>query len=378
MRRLPLPNPDRAILFALGLFLGVSALVVSLMRAGLLEPGEAGHRDRLLPAPSAPPADAETLEVGVYIENNYLFSVDDKTFNAVGRIWLNWPERVQTELANENLPPEKWLNWVNLIDSWDSRLEPVYPAPIRLADGRYHQSLQFSGQFYVAELDFRRFPFQRIRLPVVLELSENLTRAGHLPLALVPDREDSGVGLYSDLIGYRTIGFDVQRHQHEYGSRFGLNPDHSLLPAPVPQVMFATVYQQSVNAALLKLFLPLVVVMALVLLSPMLSPALWEVRLGIPPTALLTLVFLQQGYREKLPDLPYATYLDMVYNACYVVNLLLFGLFLWASNRLHQTDAVWQSATVRHIDRIDRRVQVGLCVGFTLLLAIQWFAMLWE
>ena len=55
MRRLPLPNPDRAILFALGLFLGVSALVVSLMRAGLLEPGEAGHRDRLLPADLADP-----------------------------------------------------------------------------------------------------------------------------------------------------------------------------------------------------------------------------------------------------------------------------------------------------------------------------------
>jgi hypothetical protein len=107
----------------------------------------------------------------------------------------------------------------------------------------------------------------------------------------------------------------------------------------------------------------------------MLSASLWDVRLGIPPMALLALIFLQQGYKENLPELPYATYLDLVYNQCYVVNLTLFGLFLWGSNRLHQTSEKERPAVISQIDRVDHRFQVGLTLALGLLAAINWLIM---
>jgi hypothetical protein len=141
----------------------------------------------------------------------------------------------------------------------------------------------------------------------------------------------------------------------------------------LPQVDFLVSYQQSPNAALLTLILPLTVVMALVLFSPSLSSSLWDVRLGIPPTALLTLIFLQQSYKEKLPNLPYATFLDLVYNVCYFVNLILFALFLWASNRLHETTEQSRPSVIARIDILDRYVQMGLVLLLVSMIAWHWF-----
>jgi hypothetical protein len=140
----------------------------------------------------------------------------------------------------------------------------------------------------------------------------------------------------------------------------------------LPQVNFLVSYQQSPNAALLTLILPLTVVMALVLFSPSLSSSLWDVRLGIPPTALLTLIFLQQSYKEKLPNLPYATFLDLIYNVCYFVNLILFALFLWASNRLHETTEKTRPRVITRIDVLDRYVQIGLVLLLISMIAWHW------
>ena len=57
----------------------------------------------------------------------------------------------------------------------------------------------------------------------------------------------------------------------------------------------------------------LLVVMAMVLLVFKVRPDEQDARAGIPVTVLLTLVFLQQTYRDELPQLPFLTFLDQVY-----------------------------------------------------------------
>jgi Ca2+/Na+ antiporter len=95
--------------------------------------------------------------------------------------------------------------------------------------------------------------------------------------------------------------------------------------------------------------------------------------LGVPPTALLTLIFLQQIHKDKLPELPYITYLDMIYNICYFIILILFVLFLWGSNRLDRATEEEKPAIIEHIDEIDNKFQISLTIFLFVLSAVSWF-----
>lgn len=307
-----------------------------MIRFNTLEPEKLPIQDRLLSGPSKveTPVSSLPIRIGAYIENIYIFSADHKTFDADGWIWLIWPEPIQNFLESRRIAPDKLLNFVNQINDWDFNLEPLHEHPIRQNDGSYYQKFKFSGHFYANDLNFRKYPFQNLKLPLVFELAE-IEQTPDMPaMHLAPAATASGVGAYIDIMGYKTTAFNIVTASHEYATHFGLE-DAEAPSIQTRQISFVTTYRQSINAALLTLFLPLVTVMALVLFAPLLSASLWDIRLGIPPTALLTLIFLQQSYRDKLPQLPYATYLDMIYNSCYLVNLIMFGLFLWGSNRLY-------------------------------------------
>jgi len=55
---------------------------------------------------------------------------------------------------------------------------------------------------------------------------------------------------------------------------------------------------------------------------------------------LLTLVFLQQTYRDHLPDLPFLTFLDQVYVVAYVITLVAFILVIWIGRRYADMEAL--------------------------------------
>lgn len=363
----------RPIVLSFGVLITLCLMVLVTIRTDVLESRPLTLGDRLLPLPNEPilPASGIPVRIGAYIENIYAFSVEHRTFDAVGWLWLSWPDAAEEIFTAQHIRPQHALDFVNQVDGWNFKLDPVRGEAIRLADGRLYQNFRFYGQFYANDLDFHKFPFQTMRLPLVFELTQGRAAGGASALYLMPDINGSGVGGYIDLMGYHTTAFNVTTAIHEYASHFGQdNP--ATRPRQNRQVAFAVSYQQSVNAALLTLFLPLAVVMALVLLSPMLAASLWDIRLSIPPMALLALIFLQQSYKEKLPVLPYPTYMDLIYDLCYLVNLVLFGLFLWASNRLHLAAEPERPAVIALIDRIDRRFQAGLTLGLGLLSCINW------
>ena len=106
------------------------------------------------------------------------------------------------------------------------------------------------------------------------------------------------------------------------------------------QVLFDVAYARSVKASIWSLFQPLMVVMAIVILSPSLSSRLWDVRIALPATAVLTLVFLQGTYKGMLPQLPYLTFIDRIYSLAYAICLACFALYVWAANRLSQSPEI--------------------------------------
>ena len=114
--------------------------------------------------------------------------------------------------------------------------------------------------------------------------------------------------------------------------------------------------------------MPLSVLMAIVLLVFKVRPDEQDARASIPVTVLLALVFLQQTYRDKLPDLPFLTFLDQVYVVAYVVTLAAFILVLWIGRRYAVIelieDPAEKQALLQHLHRLDDTWQlVVLLVG---------------
>ncbi len=376
IKHLKLNKADYEIIVPFSVFLIITFIVMVLVRMEIFDSEKLKSSDQLLSTPVIETDLSNTsIEIGAYIDNIYMLSISNKTFDANGSIWLTWPQKAEDFFQARNLTPDKWLYFVNQIDNWDFKLEQIYEKPIKLKNGHYYQSFRFSGHFYINDIPFYKFPFETLKIPLIFELADfsNINNANNIhDMRLVPDRS-SGIGSYIGLTGYNTIAFNIFSKKHIYSNNLG-SPIADSKPISTYQAVFETTYKQSVNAALLTYFLPLLIVMALVLFSPMLSSSLWDVRLSVPPTALLTLIFLQLGYREKLPDIPYIIFIDIVYNVCYLGIILIFGLFLWGSNKVNLAPEAEKALLIEKIDLMDKRFQRYVVLGLIILITGEWIS----
>jgi hypothetical protein len=331
------------------------------------------HQETLLPVSQSPSVDLPgTIEVGLLVDNIYNFEADKKTFDANGWVWLKWSSEIEREMKVQGLSVQQLFYFYNQVGDWDLSLTSGSENPVKMSDGRYYQRFRFSGHFYANELDFRKYPFQTIKLPMALELNPGKFEDRGQRIQMVIDQKNSGIGSYIDLGGYLTTGFTLTNYLHRYESSLG-EPGITDETKQVPQARMEVSYEKALVATVLKLLLPLITVMALALFSPSISSSGWDVRVGIPPTALLTLIFLQQTYQTWLPELSYITFLDSVYNICYYTNLMLFGLFLWGTNEYSMASEAEKPAVVERIDRIDRYFQVILVTMLVIGISGNWF-----
>lgn len=331
------------------------------------------HRESLTTVTQSPDADQPgTLEVGLLVDNIYNFEADKKTFDANGWVWLKWSTEIEREMKAQGVSAQQLFYFYNQVGDWDLSLTSGSENPVKMSNGRYYQKYRFSGHFYANELDFRKYPFQTITLPMALELNEGKLLVQGERIRMRIDQDNSGIGAYIDLGGYLTTGFTLTNYLHRYESTLG-EPGVMDETIQVPQARMEISYEKALVATVLKLLLPLVTVMALALFSPSISSSGWDVRVGIPPTALLTLIFLQQTYQTWLPELSYITFLDAVYNICYFANLMLFGLFLWGTNEYSMASETEKAAVVERIDRIDRYFQVMLLGILIIGIGGNWF-----
>ena len=331
------------------------------------------HREVLLPIEGQQSPET-AIEVGLLIDNVYAFEADKKTFDADGWIWLKWSQALHRKMLQVGVSPDELFQFFNQVDDWDATLTPGSDAPIPMADGRLYQKFRFSGHFYVNELDFRLYPFQTLKLPLVVELTDEKLKGEGPALGVTLDKVHSGLGDYVDLGGYQTRGHEFKACLHEYKTSFG-EPAATSGPRRLPQARMEIAYQKAPTAMWLKVLLPLITVMVLALFAPDISASGWDVRLGIPPMAILTLMFLQQTYQTWMPELPYITFLDTVYNLCYLANLVLFRLFLWGTNEYCAASEEDKPAVVARINRVDLYFQVGITAVIAFTIAANWFTL---
>lgn len=315
------------------------------------------------------------VKVGIYTTNTYDLDLRVPSFDANGYVWMSWEEPLQQYLEENKLSLSDRVILLNeLLSDADPGLKAI-GEPERLADGSYYQLFNFIGRFYIDHASFRHFPFITVSLPVVLETDDVDGVFEYANLRFIPDVENSGIGLFSGIIGWRKRSWSIAEYRHNYATNFALGGD----PVAYSTVVFDIAFGTSSWSAFWRLVLPLLVVMAMVLLVFKVRPDEQDARAGIPVTVLLTLVFLQQTYRDELPQLPFLTFLDQVYVIAFVVTLLAFVLVLWIGRRYGELNDMpagpEQEAMARRLHTLDEIWPLSVVAFTTVSVAICWFSM---
>lgn len=294
-----------------------------------------------------------TIKVGVYANSTSELELNVPSFTGSGYIWLIWEEPFQRYLNQSGTSVENNLLVLNaLLSNASVNLTPVGPPQV-MADGSHYQLLSFRGRYYIDHSSFRRYPFLSLSLPIAVEPNDTDGQLSYQNLRLIPDQQNSGIGLYADIIGWLVQGWSIAEYRHHYDTNFGLPGgvvDYS-------QIIYEIALGTSAWSSFWRLLLPLAIVMIMVLLVFKVRADEQDARSSIPVTVLLTLVFLQQAYRDRLPDLPYLTFLDQIYVVAYVVTLLAFVLVIWIGRRYAEAETLAdesiKSLMLKRIERLD-------------------------
>ena len=317
------------------------------------------------------------VKLGIYANSTYDLDLSVPSFSSNGYVWMRWDQSLQDYLDAEDVQLHEQVQLINaLLSDADPVLTPVRQDPVQLDNGDYYQLYTYIGRFYIDRTSFRHFPFLTISLPIAIEVDDVDGLFGYKNFRIEPDIQNSGMGLYAGtgIIGWLSRGWSIAEYRHNYATNFGLGGvegDYSLV---VYDITFGT----SAWSAFWRLMLPLVVVMVMVLLVFKVRPDEQDARAGIPVTVLLTLVFLQQVYRDELPDLPFLTFLDQVYVIAYLVTLVAFILLIWIGRRYAESDVMApgesKNKLSHRLEVLDEIWPLLMVVFCTIAVTIAWIS----
>lgn len=314
------------------------------------------------------------VKVGIYATNNFEIDPNTPSFKSIGYVWFKWQDDLQNYLVENNLEIWKVMVPINLLDipeSSDSVFTPT-SEPIRMDDGSWYLTGSYSGTFYIDDTDFRRYPFARLSLPIMIE-ADNI-RLDYDMLRIEPDLTGSGIGQFVNTsVEWVNTGWSLNSYRHQYDTGFGFEDESS----SYSQLVFDTKYATNTWTSFWKILVPVSIVMAMIVGATKLDPVHYDVRLTMPVTVLLTLVFLQQGHDGDLPRLSYLTFLDEVYLVSYILTLGSFSLMLWACRRYYYAIAIKdkerRELELRRLDKSDDYWPTYVILAATVSIAISWF-----
>ena len=317
------------------------------------------------------------IEIGVYATSTSELDLNVPSFNSSGYVWMRWSQAFQNYLEqNETTVQERMVVLNELISDTSPVLEPI-GKPKREADGRFYELFSFRGRYYINNASFRHFPFMTVSLPIAIEPDDIDGQLDYSRLRFIPDSKDSGMGLYASIIGWLNHGWSIAEYRHHYATNFGLADPTSSGQSDYSQLIFSMVFGTSAWASFWRLLLPLSVVMSMVLLVFKVRSDEQDARASIPVTVLLTLVFLQQSYRNHLPELPFLTFLDQVYVVAYGVTLAAFVLVLLIGRRYsameHMPEGPAKDNLLLKLERLDVIWPLVVVVFGAIAIAICWF-----
>jgi len=320
--------------------------------------------------------DPMKIKMGFYAINNYNINLQSPSFESSGYWWLKWGDDLQAYLTENNLKIWKVLTPVNLINIPQYAESVFIPTgnskPVLMEDGNWYLTGVYSGEFFIDRSDFRRHPFTTLSLPIMIEADDVVLSSSKLEI--LPDVKGSGIGQFIDSnLGWINQGWTLASYRHHYDTDFGFGEGAS----DFSQLIFEVKYSTSSWLSFWKVLVPLMIVVAMIAGATKLDTTHYDVRLTLPVTVLLTLVFLQQTHDANLPQLPYLTFLDEVYVVSYILTLGSFIMMLWACRRYYQAlkieDLAAREIELKKLDKSDDYWPTYVIGGGMIALMICWF-----
>lgn len=324
---------------------------------------------RVVPVP-ADLRGAEPLRLALRITDVRGLDLSSKTFMVQGELWLNWDEPLQQRIAAGAVDPLRMLRFVNQVEEWNAVFEAVgtpQPAPQRSPGGgrSFTQQVRFSGLFYVDDVELRNAPFIPVELPLILEVNGDELALERRGVVLQPaPLQQRLIGSGAAMAGFELTGTSLRSWLHRIDDPFF--PAYQL---SFSRLVLSLHYRTNALSASIAWLLPLLVVMAIVLLAPSLDSSRDDLTFALPSAGLLTMVVLQDLYRQQVPATPYLTFLDQLYAYSYVVAMAVFLLFVWGGNRLARAAPERMPVEQRHVNRVCTVMQFSSLLGYAVIVA---------
>lgn len=301
--------------------------VLKLIFAAMLTfmlPGAAVAKEGTVAPLSSIPKGAEVVTVGFYPLNIYGVDPANSTFNFDGYIWFRWKGAID---------PTSSVEFTNAVDKSSLTKQFLYEKPQIAPDGSRYQIMRIESAF-LKPFSLADFPLDKHDLSITLE--DSLSGVDRLVYEI--DRQDTSYAPGLAISGWNLNNWSSSQTLVDYASAFG---DRGASQASrFARITFALNISRPESYFYWKLFLPLIVVVSGAWIALLLNPALTETRAALPASALLTTVFLQQGYSSTLPETGGLVLLDEIYVVAYVLIVAtLIHVIIQSRNIEEKTEA---------------------------------------
>lgn len=283
-------------------------------------------------------------------------SLSDRSFNAEGVLRLAWPAALQQQLEASGSQVGDLMDFANRIDNNDFRWIPLTLKPLRAGEGSYSQEFAFSGSFHLGEQDYASFPFIRLGLPLQLELK-----------AMEAARGAPAIGIRQGQLQAPKAIANREVNGYQLTTLAWSQPSRTLMRS----VTAVAAYMPGFWPAFCIYLIPWGAVFTLLLIAPWLDTDFDNSRLAVPASALLALVFIQDGIHSALPDLNYLTLIDKLYVFAYCCAVVEFLVFTLSQNYVNRNKDGLDPVRKRNIRAIDTAFQLSSLAGAVIILVLE-------
>ncbi|MCP9784131.1 hypothetical protein KBY83_12550 [Cyanobium sp. WKJ7-Wakatipu] len=296
--------------------------------------------------------------IGLQINKVSFIDDEQATAYAYGKLLVEWDDQsIQDyEGAQNQLEQSAKTNLmsalsINFASEEERMLKLLWRSSFPANNGvkSYRESYAFKGIFKIIH-DFRKFPFDiatlnikfstPIQAPdILLESDLDYTDNSDPDWRINSyfyNKQDCGYSkewkLDKNLYGPQWLcAYDIFETQSEEGDLVAdfiagkkLNSaDAGNILRLNPAIVFRTQFKRATGSSFYRYIAPIAFVLLVASMFDRLGNDAWEVKIAIPPTILLTLIFMHSSFRSEIPQISYITFMDRLYFLAYAGCILL-------------------------------------------------------
>lgn len=279
----------------------------------------------------------ERVTVGAHINDILEIDLRSHSYRLDLYVWFRW--------LDPSLKPWETAEFMNAYDPADHVRTPLFDKPQKMPDGSLLMVIRQQGKFS-AKFPLQNYPFDRQILAAAMEDASDDVRN----VVYIADRAARGGAITMNpeiaLPGYVLNLPRLEIRAFPYPTNFGDLTQADI--QPYARVSFSVEVARPVLTALVKIFLPVLLVVFCALVVFVVHPSYVDSRMGVAITALLTLVALQLTTSGGLPDVGYLLLTDKVFFLSY---LFVIGILL----QVARTSSLAKLGNVRDVRKSDWR-----------------------